>query len=312
MNQGWTYRDQVNRAAAGSRLLDYYAERYRHSARQEWQARIEAGQILVDGQPAPADTVLRLGQQLSYQRPPWQEPEVPLTFDLCYEDADVVVVAKPAGLPVLPGGGFLQHTLLWQLQQRYPKNPPLPVHRLGRGTSGLLLLARSPLARAHLSRQLRQSSDLAAGAEKLEKTYRALVGPCSLPPIFTLSTPIGKVPHPQLGYVYGANPSGRPALSTGRVLRRAADTALLEVAIATGRPHQIRIHLAAAGCPLLGDPLYAPGGLPRLGSNNAEDEDLAVPGDGGYWLHAYRLRFIHPQQQRPIQLVCPPPPALAL
>lgn len=310
MNQGWTYRDQVSSAAAGRCLLDYYAEQYHHSSRQVWQARIEAGQILVDGQPAWVETVLRPGQQLTYQRPPWQEPEVPLAFTLCYEDADILVVAKPAGLPVLPGGGFLQHTLLWQLQQRYPDNPPLPVHRLGRGTSGLLLLARSPLARAHLSRQLRQSSSLSASSEKLEKTYRALTGPCSLPPTFTLTTPIGKVPHPQLGYVYGATASGRPALSTGRVLRQAADTALLEVAIATGRPHQIRIHLAAAGCPLLGDPLYAPGGLPRLEAGSADR--LALPGDGGYWLHAYRLRFIHPQQQRPIELVCPPPPPLAL
>ena len=141
MNQGWIYKDQVNPSEAGLTLLQYYTQRYRHSSRAEWQNRIRAGQICVDGTPVPCDTRLQPGHQLTYHRPPWKEPDVPLDFEVVYEDRDLLVVVKPVGLPVLPGGGFLEHTLLGQLQRHYPTDPPVPIHRLGRGTSGLVLLA---------------------------------------------------------------------------------------------------------------------------------------------------------------------------
>ena len=228
MNQGWIYRDDVDRAATGLTLLAFYTQQYRHSSQQEWQERIHAGQILVDGQPASAQTRLHRGQQLAYHRPPWSEQIVPLAFEVCYDDGDVVVIAKPAGLPVLPGGGFLEHTLWWQMQQDNPHTPPVPIHRLGRGTSGLVLMARSPQARSELSRQLR--------AQTIGKTYRALVGKGDLRDRFSIDHPIGKIPHPVLGYVYGATPEGRFARSDCRVLQRHPDTTLLEVTILTGRP----------------------------------------------------------------------------
>jgi 23S rRNA pseudouridine1911/1915/1917 synthase len=308
MNQGWTYQEQVKRSAVGQTLLDYYARRYRHSTRADWQERIALGQVLLNGQPAAPDTPLQLGQQLTYHRPPWEEPDVPLTFEVLYEDADLLVVAKPSGLPVLPGGGFLEHTLLHLLQRHYPQAPPVPVHRLGRGTSGLLLLARSHLAKSQLSRQMREST-LQPGPATLRKTYRALVGPCNLPDAFTLTTPIGKVPHPVLGYVYAAAPHGLSAYSQGIVLKRSPTTTLLEVTIRTGRPHQIRIHLAAAGYPLLGDPLYAPGGLPYPTAADPAAK-LPVPGDCGYWLHAHRLSLPHPRTGERLEFCCEPPEAL--
>ncbi|WP_287128954.1 pseudouridine synthase, partial [Candidatus Cyanaurora vandensis] len=164
MNQGWTYRDQVDET--GQTVLDFFTQRYRHSTQLEWQARLTGGLIHLDGQPTTGTTRLKAGQVLTYHRPPWQEPPVPLDFTLVYQDPWVWVVAKPNGLPVLPGGGFVEHTLLHQLQVRYPDCTVRPVHRLGRGTSGLLLLATPP-ARAHLSQQLREG--------KLFKSYRALV-----------------------------------------------------------------------------------------------------------------------------------------
>ncbi len=301
LNHGWIYEEQVHLQQAGRSLLDYYTERYRHSSRREWQTRILAGQIAIDGQPATLDTRLQAGQTLAYHRPPWVEPEVPLTVDIIFADADLVVVNKPSGLPVLPGGGFLEHTLLWQLRQRYPQDSPIPIHRLGRGTSGLMLLARSRLARAHLSAQMRDRS--------IRKLYRALIGPSELPQRLTLTQPIGKIPHPVLDTVYGATPQGRPARSEVQVLQRTPDSTLLEVTITTGRPHQIRIHLAAAGYPLLGDPLYVVGGQPRRSDAASQP---AVPGDCGYQLHAYRLALQHPHTQQPLQFCCPPPPPLRL
>jgi 23S rRNA pseudouridine1911/1915/1917 synthase len=257
---------------------------------------------LLDEAETTAETRLLAGQWLTYQRTPWQEPEVPLAFDVLYEDADVVVVAKPPGLPVLPGGGFLEHTLLWQLQQCYPQDTPTPIHRLGRGTSGVMLLARSPNARKYLSQQLRE--------RQMQKIYRALAKGISMPDRFTITEPIGKQPHPTLGYVYAAHSQGAFAQSNCIVLRRDATATLLEVTILTGKPHQIRIHLAAVGYPLVGDPLYAIGGIPVIRSASETDK-LPVPGDCGYHLHALQLSFTHPNGQS-MTFTCQPPPILAV
>lgn len=297
VNSGWTYREQVNRSAHGLTILDYYTQRYRHSSRAEWASRIQSGQILLNGAETTAETRMLAGQWLSYHRSPWQEPDVPLAFEVLYEDTDLVVVAKPSELPVLPGGGFLEHTLLWQLQQRYPEETPLPIHRLGRGTSGLMLLARSPTARAFLSQQMRE--------RQIHKIYRALVQGNPQHDRFSMTEPIGKQPHPILGYVYAVHPQGAFAQSDCQVLRRDAETALLDVTILTGRPHQIRIHLAAAGYPLVGDPLYAIGGLP-ITCIPSDSGELPVPGDCGYHLHALHLTFAHPNGHT-LTFTCPPP-----
>ncbi len=298
MNQGWTYTDRVTPAANGQTVLDYYTQHYRHSSRALWQSRIEAGQILLDGQRVSALTVLVSGQELSYYRLPWQEPTVPLAFEVLYEDEDLWAIAKPSGLPVLPGGGFLEHTILHQMRSRYPNEAPVPVHRLGRGTSGVMLLAKSYTAREHLSRQLRVRS--------MRKIYRALIGRTEaecLPARFTCKYPIGKLPYPRLGYLYGHAAAGMAAHSEGAIVQRGLSATLVEVSILTGRPHQIRIHLAAAGYPLLGDPLYAVGGVPVASGS-------AMPGDCGYHLHAHRLRFIHPRTGKPVSVMAEPPAIL--
>lgn len=306
MNRGWTYHDRIDQAAQGSPVLDYYTQHYPHSSRSQWQQRIESQQILLNGAETTPQFRLQAGHRLTYDRPPWQEPAVPLNFEVLHEDSDLLVVSKPAGLPVLPGGGFLEHTLLAQLQQRYPQETPVPIHRLGRGTSGLMLLARSSRARASLSQQMRD--------RQIEKIYRTRVQGSDLPDRFTVTQPIGKLPYPVLGYIYAACPTGLPAQSECQVLQRDRGTALVAVKILTGRPHQIRIHLAAAGFPLVGDPLYAIGGAPQpltVSSQLAEDGELSVPGDCGYFLHAMHLRFRHPDGNE-IKLVCPPPIELRL
>ncbi len=301
MNHGWTYRERIDKLTENCTVLDYYAQRYLHSSRADWQTRIATGEILLNGLTTTDDRILKRGDRLSYHRPPWQEPDVPLTFQVMIEDAEILVVSKPSGLPVLPGGGFLEHTLLGQLQQRYPHETPVPIHRLGRGTSGLVLLARSRHARASLSQQLR--------SQQMQKIYRTLVNGTLMPDRFRVTTPIGKIPHPVLGYIYAAHPDGLVAQSDCQVLRRNADTTLLEVNILTGRPHQIRIHLAAAGYPLVGDPLYTIGGIPKTFTPSATGE-LPVPGDCGYHLHAMQLTFSHPITHDLMQVTSPPPDGL--
>jgi 23S rRNA pseudouridine1911/1915/1917 synthase len=292
-NQGWIYRDKISKNQAGLSLLAYYTGKYCHSSPEEWLDRILSAAILVNGRPACPDTVLEIGQQLTYQRPPWTEPDVPLFFEVLYEDAEVLVVAKPSGLPVLAGGGFLEHTLIHLVHQHYPDVTPYPIHRLGRGTSGIVLMAKSKPARAKLSQQMREG--------KITKIYRALVVQGDIPDNFTINQAIGKIAHPILGHVYGALTDGLSARSDGRVLKKHPDSTLLEVEIFTGRPHQIRIHLAFFGYPLIGDPLYGLGGLPRPD---------AVPGDCGYYLHANQILFNHPSTGERISICCPAPPEL--
>jgi 23S rRNA pseudouridine1911/1915/1917 synthase len=138
-------------------------------------------------------------------------------------------------------------------------------------------------------------------AGQVEKVYLALASGRPERKTFTVDVPIGPLPHPRLGSVHAASATGRGALSRVQVLELRQQSAVLAVTIETGRPHQIRIHLAAVGHPLVGDPLYGPGGVPR---------GDALPGDGGYWLHAWRLVLAHPRGGHRIALECPPPPPL--
>jgi 23S rRNA pseudouridine1911/1915/1917 synthase len=210
-----------------------------------------------------------------------------------YQDHLLVAVAKPRGLPTLPGGGFLETTLLAQVRARFPEASPM--HRLGRETSGIVLFSRTPAAGARIQAAWRE--------HRIVKAYRALASGVAREDSLVITAPIGPVAHPWLGTLFAASADGKPARSEARVLERRADATLFEVLIETGRPHQIRIHLAFAGHPLVGDPLYAPGGLPR--------PDLpALPGDGGYFLHAERLVFPHPDTGALVELRDPPPAEL--
>ncbi len=295
LNGGHRYPDRVDLAAAGQSVSAFYASRYRHSDAAVWRQRLAAGEICRNGQQLRADVALVAGDALLWHRPPWQEGAVPALPSPLFDDGDLLVLNKPSGLPVLPAGGWLAHTVLGQLQRQPATGRPRPVHRLGRFTSGLLLCARRPATRAWLSGLLRGGH--------CRKVYRALLQPpapgsplWALQPgdNLALTTPIGRRHHARLGTIWAAAAAAGPACSAAplqarselTVVERGQAAWLAEVTIATGRPHQIRIHTAAAGAPLLGDPLYGPGGLPC---------DQALPGDGGYHLHAHGLQLPLPE-----------------
>ena len=300
-NHGYTYRDRITSAEAGETLLDFYAARYTHSSRAEWRAHIIEGRIERNG-AANLDpgTLLRAGDRLSWHRPPWEEEDVPKAIPLLSTGEGWMVFNKPSGLPVLPGGGFLRNTMLSIIRERYG-GAMAAVHRLGRGTSGAILFSRHPDAARVLARAMREG--------EIQKTYLALVRGCPAEDRFTVDVPIGPVPYAPLGVLHAASPAGKPSLSHCHVLRReeAAGLALLEVDIPTGRPHQIRIHCAAAGYPLFSDPLYRIGGLPV---DAGAVPGGAVPGDCGYFLHSWRIRFPDPEAGVPVRVVAPPPPVL--
>ncbi len=300
-NRGYDYPDLVAAADQGATVLDFYARRYAHSSEDEWRRKIEAGQILRNGLPAAPEDILVRGDALLYRRPPWDEPDAPTDFTTLHEDADVLVLDKPSGLPVLPGGFFLENTLLHLVRRRYGQGCS-PLHRLGRGTSGAILFTRNPRAARLLARAMFE--------QRILKVYLALAAGTDMPDAFTVDAPIGPVRHTLPRTVNAYCPDGRPSTSHVRVVRRFPDrdAALLEATIPTGRPHQIRIHLAFAGHPLVGDPLYRAGGVPR---EDAVADDLApTPGATGYLLHSWKLGFPHPSLGGNIEVICPPPAAL--
>ena len=293
LNQGYEYRERLDCDAEGLSLLAYLSRRHRHSSAAEWAARIAAGQVLIDARAVHPDSVLRRGATLVWRRPPWVEPDAPTSFAVLYEDQDLLAVAKPAGLPTLPGANFLQTTLLHQVQTYAPDAAPL--HRLGRWTSGIVLCARNQQARAAVVQQW--------STQQVVKRYRALAVGSPGWDELSVSTPIGPVPHALLGSLHAAAADGKPALSRVTVVERREVAFLCDVRIATGRPHQIRIHLAAAGHPLLDDPLYGVGGVPAADSH-------ALPGDPGYHLHAAELSIRHPRSGNELVIACEPPPLL--
>ena len=209
-NDGFTYRERLGPRAESTTLLAYLGDRYRHSSPIQWTERIEAGDVLVDARPVAKDVVLHRGQELVWRRPPWDEPDAPLSFAVLYEDGDLLAVAKPAGLPTLPGANFLKHTLLHQVRRYAPEAAAL--HRLGRWTSGLVLFARHRAAGAELARQLR--------AREMRKRYRALASGDPPWDSITVDRPIGPVPHAWLGSVHAASDNGKPSESRIEVLER--------------------------------------------------------------------------------------------
>ena len=294
VNHGYSHRAELPPGADGRALLDFLVETWRHGDAAAWRARLERGEVRLGEAVATGDERLRAGQLLCWQRPPWEEPPAPLGFALLHRDDHVLAVGKPAGLPSMPSGGrYLEHTLLHQVRRRFPD--ATLVHRLDRGTSGALLLARTPAARRAFS-ELFQSG-------RIERLYRGRIVGSPSDETFTIDAPIGEVAHPAIGRAFAVTATGRRSRTEVKVVERDGATSLVEIRIESGRPHQIRIHLAWAGFPLVGEPFFLAGGAPRIDGG-------ARPGDVGYALHAISLRCDHPLQDGPLHVWCAPPPSL--
>jgi 23S rRNA pseudouridine1911/1915/1917 synthase len=285
LNRGYGYTTIVSNEQHGQRLLSHLASLYPHSTLEVWQQNLNNGEVTLDGVSATGSESLAKGQTLVWNRPPWIEPDAPQHFEVLFEDPYLLAANKPSGLPTLPGGGFMENTLLRLVQKQVPQANP--VHRLGRATSGIVLFAKTPQAAAHLFANWNTPG--------MQKVYRALAQNIAQYDTYEILTPIGRVPHPLIGSVWAAHPSGKPSKSVAKAISRENGTTTFEVSLHSGRPHQIRIHLASIGHPLVGDPLYGATGQPL--------EDLpGLPGDGGYFLHAQYLKLQHPITGERIEL----------
>jgi len=263
------------------------------------QRLISGGHLTMDGQVVRASSTLTPGGVLHLEIPPVAETtlnaeDIPIT--VVYEDEDIVVVNKPAGLVVHPAPGHATGTLVNALLHHVEELPgiagvarPGLVHRLDKDTSGLLIVAKGDLAQSSLMTQLK--------ARRVKKTYLALVQGAVAAEVGRIEAPIGRDPleRKRMAVVAG----GREATTGYRVRERFAGWTLLEVDLVTGRTHQIRVHLTEIHHPIAGDPTYGngtsrrgPEGLTRL------------------FLHAWRVSFTHPRDGRLMRLEAELPPEL--
>jgi 23S rRNA pseudouridine1911/1915/1917 synthase len=266
------------------------------------QRLIADGRLVHDGVPLKANTVLAPGASVELEIPP-AEPAYHLTPDptiavrTVYEDDDLLVIDKPAGLVVHPAPGHWQGTLVNGLLARGDDfggiagvQRPGIVHRLDRDTSGLLMVARHDAAQASLMAQLK--------ARRVKKTYLALVQGQVAAAVGRIEAPIGRDARDRQRWA--VKPDGRAATTGYRVRERFPGWTLLELDLVTGRTHQIRVHLDAIGHPVAGDPVYGTG-TSRRGPEGLER----------LFLHAWRLELTSPSSGHLIRAEAPLPPELA-
>lgn len=296
---------------AGLRLDRFLQARARGLSRTRLQALIGEGRVTVNGRPRKPSYRLRAGDTVVLEVPPPTSVELvpePLPLDILYEDAALLVVNKPAGLVVHPGAGHARGTLVHALLAHCGPSlagvggvrRPGIVHRLDRGTSGLLVVAKTDAAHVALSRQLK--------ARQVERRYLALVHGTPPPGERVVDRPIGRDPlHRQRMAVRPAG-EGRPARTRYQAeewFREPVPLALVGVQLETGRTHQVRVHLASEGYPVVGDRTYRRRSTPALPSPWAE----RVAALGGVALHAGVLGFVHPATGAWLRFEVPPPPA---
>ena len=219
-----------------------------------------------------------------------QAQNIPL--DILYQDDDLAVVYKPSGMVVHPAAGNPDGTLVNALLGKLDhlsgvggELRPGIVHRIDKDTSGLLLVAKNDFSHASLSEQIKVHS--------VQRAYLAIAQGGFREDAGTVNGPIGR--HPVDRKRMAIVPNGREATTHWRVLERLRGATLLECQLATGRTHQIRVHMASIGHPLLGDPLYGPKKMP-------------YPVTGGQLLHAFRIGFVHPRSGEEMLFEAPPEP----
>ena len=281
-------------ADRGKRADVWLAEQAEELTRSAAGRLLEEGRVLCDGRPLAKNTRLRGGETVELTLP---EPEpiealpqnIPL--DVVYEDDDVIVVNKPKGLVVHPAPGHPDGTLVNALLYHCAGSlsgiggaeRPGIVHRIDRDTSGLIIAAKNDFAHQSLAAQLQDHT--------LARVYRCIVVGNLREESGTVDAPIGRHPTDRKRMAVVAD--GRRAVTHWRVLERLRGHTYAECRLETGRTHQIRVHMAHLGHPILGDTVYG--------------SAKAVPGLQGQCLHAVGLRFLHPRTGAAVELTCPLP-----
>ncbi|HZX89737.1 MAG TPA: 23S rRNA pseudouridine(1911/1915/1917) synthase RluD [Rudaea sp.] len=290
-------------SAAGRRLDQALAELFPDFSRSRLTAWVRAGDVLLDGVVVPPRHIVRGDEVVTLHAQATQAVELApesIALDIRYEDAEVLVINKPAGLVVHPGagqpGGTLQNALLHH-DARLAEIPRAGiVHRLDKDTSGLMVVARTLRAHAALVEQL-QARDVHRQYEAI--VYGAMIAGGSV------DAPIGRHPRDRIKQAVVEEPSGKQALTHYRVRERFRAHTLIECRLETGRTHQIRVHMAHVQHPLVGDAVYGSGlRLPKGATPELVDALRAFRRQA---LHAEKLEFVHPKTGKSVSVTAERP-----
>lgn len=293
----------VAREHAGLRLDRFIQSRIPRLSRTRAQDVVRACAYRSDGTRRRPSERVQGGETVLLVRPPFEEPNVPLRFDVLYEDDAILSVDKPSGLPVHPSATYHKNTLTFLLRERFGSDAPRIAHRLDRETSGLLLCAKTLDAERKLKHAFEH--------RRVAKQYLAIVRGEIEPDEGTIDIPLERAKEGLHVLMQTCErPQGYPAVTDFRVVARRSGATLVSLAPQTGRQHQLRVHLSAAGFPILGDKLYGPeGAQPFLDyiESGLTGELVERLGHPRHALHAHRLTFPHPVSERLMTLDAPLP-----
>jgi 23S rRNA pseudouridine1911/1915/1917 synthase len=298
----------VSAEHAGERLDRFLVSQLPALSRSRIQSLMEEGRVLVDGVARKASHRIEAGETVTIEIPPPPPAGVPaeaIPLEILYEDEDLAVINKPAGMVVHPGAGADSGTMVGALLHRFggsgglsavggPLRPGI-VHRLDKGTSGAIVIAKNDAAHRKLVEDFRE--------RRVHKTYLALLHGRMKESAGSVELPIARDLR-RRSRMTARRREGREARTDWRARLRLEGFTLIEADLRTGRTHQIRVHFSALGCPVVGDTLY---GAPRRERAGAEQ----LPPLERNFLHAARLAFAHPRTGEHIDVRAPLPVELA-
>lgn len=284
-------------ADSGLRIDKYLSTVNEQLSRSYIQKLLKSGLVLVDGKPVKASYQVEEGEVISLDIPEAVEPEIEpedMDLDILYEDMDVILINKPKGMVVHPAAGHYSHTLVNGLMYHCKDQlsgingvmRPGIVHRIDMDTTGVIIACKNDMAHNSIAAQLKEHS--------ITRRYQAIVHGVLKDDTGTIDAPIGRHPTDRKKMSINYN-HGKNAVTHYKVLKRFRQYTHVECRLETGRTHQIRVHMASIGHPLLGDELY---GNPK---------NLAMKGLQGQTLHAMIIGFVHPSTHEYMEFEAPLP-----
>jgi len=304
---------RVPAEAAGQRLDLFVQAQLRRTSRTRAQRIVEKSAFDPQGKRLRSSDRVKEGTFILLWREPFEPDEEQPPLPILYEDPHLLVVDKPPLVAVHPTARYHRHTVIARLRVERPDEFLSLVHRLDRETSGILLVARTPDADRAFKRMLEDRTLGRGRPEPLEKTYLAITR--GVPPEGDIALPLELDEQNSLRVKMriAAPGTGLEARTGVTVLETAGGYALVRCALHTGRQHQIRAHLAARGCAVVGDKLYGPDErmLARAADGELTTEDLALLELPRHALHAHRYGLVHPVTKAALSVVSPLPADLA-